>query len=80
LKSYEGTYATGIHRTRLSAERFKVLIITPQATRAQNIREAVSSLKKGRRLFLVFSDDDWLSCDGVLDLVTPHLQGVVNSQ
>lgn len=80
LKSYEGTYATGIHRTRLNAERFRVLIITPQATRAQNIREAVSSLEKGRRLFFVFSDDAWRSCDGVLDLVTPHLQGVVNSQ
>lgn len=80
LKSYEGTYATGIHRTRLSAERFRVLIITPQATRAQNIREAVSSLEKGRRLFFVFSDDDWRACDGVLDLVTPHLRAVVNSQ
>ena len=80
LKSYEGTYSTGIHRTRLSAERFRVLIITPQATRAQNIREAVSSLEKGRRLFFVFSDDDWRACDGVLDLVTPHLQRVVNSQ
>ncbi len=80
LKSYEGTYATGIHRTRLGAERFRVLIITPQTTRAQNIREAVANLEKGRRLFFVFSDDDWRACDGVLDLVTPHSQAGVNSR
>jgi hypothetical protein len=80
LKSYEGTYATGIHRTRLGAERFRVLIVTPQTTRAQNIREAVASLEKGRRLFSVFSDDDWRACDGVLNLVTPRFQGEVNSR
>ncbi len=80
LKSYEGTYAIGIHRTRLGAERFRVLIITPQTTRAQNIREAVANLEKGRRLFFVFSDNDWRACDGVLDLVTPHSQAGVNSR
>jgi len=80
LKSYEGTYATGIHRTRLGAERFRVLIITPQTTRAQNIREAVANLEKGRRLFCVFSDDDWRACDCLLDLVTPHSPAGVNSR
>lgn len=80
LKSYEGTYATGIHRTRLGAERFRVLIVTPQTTRAQNIREAVAGLEKGRRLFCVFSDDGWRACDGVLDLVTPHSPAGVNSR
>jgi hypothetical protein len=80
LKSYEGTYATGIHRTRLGAERFRVLIITPQITRAQNIREAVANLEKGRRMFFVFSDDDWRACEGVLKLVTPHSQAGVNSR
>lgn len=80
LKSYEGTYATGIHRTRLGAERFRVLIVTPHTTRAQNIREAVASLEKGRRLFCVFSDDGWRACDGVLNLVTPHSQAGVNSR
>lgn len=80
LKSYEGAYATGFHRTRLNAERFRVLIITPQAKRAQNIREAVANLEKGRRLFFVFSDDDWLTCDSMPDLFTPHLQAGVNSR
>ncbi|MDI1311154.1 replication-relaxation family protein [Prosthecobacter sp.] len=80
LKSYEGTYATGIHRTRLGAERFRVLIITPMSIRAQNIREAVANLEKGRRLFFVFSDDDWRACDGVLNLVTPHSPAGVNSR
>lgn len=75
LKSYEGTYATSIHRTRLGAERFRVLIITPQTTRAQNIREAVTNLGKGRRLFSVLCDEDWRACDGLLDLVTPHSRG-----
>lgn len=80
LKSYEGTYATGIHRTRLGAERFRVLIVTPQTTRAQNIRDAVANLEKGRRLFSVFSDDDWRASDGVLNLVTPHSPAGVNSR
>jgi hypothetical protein len=80
LRAYESTHATDVHRTRLKAENFRVLIVTPQAIRAQNIREVVSNLEKGRRLFFVFSDDDWRSCDGLLDLVTPYTQACVNSR
>lgn len=70
LKSYEWTYASGIHRTRLRAENFRVLIITPQTTRAQNISKAVVKMEKRRRLFSILGDVDWRTSDDVLDLVT----------
>lgn len=56
LKAYEATATSGLYRPRLHITRFRVLIVTSTSERAQNILEAVKSLKKERKLFRVFSD------------------------
>ena len=70
LKAYEGTFTSQIHRTKLGAERFRVLFVSLQSARANHIVEAVTQLNKGRKLFVVLSAKDLSICGSWLDLVS----------
>ena len=75
LKAYEATHTTQVYRTRLGADRFRVLIACPKKDRVQHIREAIARLDKGRRLFRVICDDDLHSCTSRVDLITVSPRG-----
>ena len=69
LKAYEATHTTQVYRTRLGAERFRVLITCHQKERVDHIREAVGKMNKGRRLFRVICDADLHLCTSRVDLI-----------
>jgi hypothetical protein len=55
LLAYEATWSQGLHRTKFGFHRFRVLVVTESAARAQSLVEACSQLKSGHGLFL-FAD------------------------
>jgi hypothetical protein len=70
LKAYEGTFTSRIHRTKLGAERFRVLFVSLQSERAKHIVEAVTQMNKGRKLFVVLTEKDLNMCGSCFDLVS----------
>jgi hypothetical protein len=75
LKAYEATQTTQVYRTRLGAERFRVLITCPQKERVDHIREAIGKMAKGRRLFRVICDADLRSCTSRADFINGLRRG-----
>ena len=73
LKAYEATHTTQVSRTRLGADRFRVLFVCSKKDRVEHIREAIARLDNGRRLFRVICDDDLQSGSNQLDLVIGHV-------
>jgi hypothetical protein len=69
LKAYEATQTMQVYRTRLGAERFRVLITCHQKERVDHIREAVGKMDKGRRLFRVICDAELHSCTNRVDFI-----------
>jgi len=75
LKAYEATQTMQVYRTRLGAERFRVLITCHQKERVDHIREAVGKMDTGRRLFRVICDADLHSCTSRVDLINSSRRG-----
>lgn len=76
LKAYEATHLSEACGIRLGANRFRTLIVTPKLERAQNIREKASLLGKGRRLFIVMSNDELLVYKSTLDPIISSQKNV----
>ncbi|MBI5767646.1 MAG: replication-relaxation family protein [Verrucomicrobia bacterium] len=59
LLAYEATWREGVHRQRFGSNRFRVLVVTSSAERAQHVAKTCAELPRGRGLFL-FTDADSL--------------------
>ena len=75
LKAYEATYSSRFHRAKLGADRFRVLMVAQQKTRAEHIIEAVGKLESGRGLFLVVAEDDLRACSSPIDFIMSSSRG-----
>lgn len=70
LRAYEATHSTQVYRTRLRADRFRVLFSCPKAIRVEHVRKAIAKLDKARRLFRVISNDELEASGNCLDLLS----------
>lgn len=66
LKAYEAIHRGGVHRQRLVASNFRVIVSTMTAERAANVRSLLSRFRRERPAFCVLAHLDVTKCS-ILD-------------
>ena len=67
--SYQATWLQGIHRTRFSHHRFRMLTIGTSNARLAALRAECAKLKRGKGLFLFLHKDLLANPSSLLDQV-----------
>jgi hypothetical protein len=79
LLAYHATWAQGIHRSIFGIDRFRVLVVTTDAERIENMIEACQRIDRGHRLFLFAEVDAFVNAGNVFDIPLINGKGEIDS-
>jgi hypothetical protein len=79
LLAYHATWAQGIHRSMFGFDRFRVLVVTTDAERIENMIEACQRIDRGHRLFLFAEVDAFVNATNVFHIPLINGKGEIDS-